>query len=343
FHPLTLLTSYVLISIVNTFSFLFSFGVLAVWIGIISLLSMELFLVFTFLIKLKYQNWKLTHRFLGLSFILASIHVMLIQSDTKTDLFLRIYMIIFIIIGLASFIYRTLLWKKLVKQHDYFISEIKKLGDNITELTLSSKNEKSHISFIPGQFAFLSIESKLISNEQHPFTISSSPAEPVLRFLIKNLGDFTSKISQLKKGTKVKLEGPYGRFCFSKAKYKSQIWIAGGIGITPFLSQARSMKYKEHYGNFTKIDFYYSVNEESEVIFQKELETIKIRNNNFKVIPFISSKQGHLTAEIISKQSKIMNRDIFICGPKPMMFSLKKEFIKMGIPNSRIHTEEFEL
>lgn len=341
-HPMALLASYIAMSFSKTFVFLFSYGALAVWIGIIGLFMMELFLLFTFLINLKYEKWKFVHRLLGVAFIFASIHVLLITSDTKTSLFLRIYMIIFILVGLASFVYRTIFWRKLVKQHDYIITEIKKLDNSITELTLSPKNEKEHISFIPGQFAFLSIESKLTSIEQHPFTISSSPSEKVLRFSIKNLGDYTSEISKLKKGTKVKIEGPYGRFCFAQAKYKSQIWIAGGIGITPFLSQARSMKYEEHYDDVAAVDFYYSVKEESEAIFQKELEGIEM-HNNFKVIPFISSKQGYLTAEVIAKQSKTKSRDIFICGPPPMMFSLKKQFIKMGIPKSRIHLEEFAL
>lgn len=350
FHPLFLASRLLMSSLKEAFLFLLPTQIngFAINIGIFSLLSMELFLIFTFLTLFKYQNWKFYHRILGISFILASIHVLLIPSDTSRDLFLRIYFIVFIIIGLCSFFYRTLFWKYLVKRYDYTISKVKKLDNKLTEITLKPLSKK--LEFTPGEFTFLSFESvDKTMKEPHPFTISSSPDENELRFSIKNLGDYTSKINQLKEGTNVKVEGPYGKFSILNYPSKKYVFVAGGIGITPFLSMIRSLNNKNNsHNDLESIDLYYCVVNSKEAVFLKELEEIskKLKNKkiNFKINVFCSSENGFINSDYIIKNSpEIFNSKVFICGPPVMMNSIKQQFINSGINKSNIIVEEFAL
>ena len=119
----------------------------------------------------------------------------------------------------------------------------------------------------------------------------------------------------------------------------NQIWVAGGIGITPFLSMAKSLPESGY-----KIDLYYSVKTASELIDWDSLYGVAMaKNGNFRVIPYVGDQyKDRLSVDLIEKMSgEITNRDIFICGPPPMMASLKKQFKDKGVPTARIHSEEF--
>jgi len=97
------------------------------------------------------------------------------------------------------------------------------------------------LQFNPGQFVFISFNQESLS-ESHPFPISSGPDENLLRITIKNLGDYTKTLTEkLQKGTIAKIEGPYGVFSYKNTPNENQIWIAGGIGITPFVSFIKDM------------------------------------------------------------------------------------------------------
>ncbi|MDP1644049.1 MAG: FAD-binding oxidoreductase [Thiobacillus sp.] len=104
-----------------------------------------------------------------------------------------------------------------------------------------------------GQFAFVTFDQ---SEGPHPFTISSAwHGNGKLFFLIKGIGDYTSTLpATLKVGDLVKVEGPYGRFAFGGRKPR-QIWVAGGIGITPFVARMQALASKP---DGKSIDLFYS-------------------------------------------------------------------------------------
>ena len=148
------------------------------------------------------------------------------------------------------------------------------------------------------------------------------------------IGDYTKDIKNIKSGEPALIEGPYGRF---KSNAKDQIWVAGGIGITPFLSMAKNLKEK-------KADLYYCVNKKEEAVFLPELKAIAEKNKNFNLIPHYSNEKGHITANYINNTSKnIKEKDILLCGPVSMMTSLKKSFKSLGINTNKIRSEEFKL
>ena len=100
-----------------------------------------------------------------------------------------------------------------------------------------------------------------IIGETHPFSIASSPSEDKVRMYIKSLGDFTTSLKNLKVGAIAEIEGAYGKFTYTNFGTAPQIWIAGGIGVTPFLSMARS------YDSLSPaVDFVYSVVSRTELL-----------------------------------------------------------------------------
>lgn len=336
FHPVFLSLSYLLISLQAAARFFVPMSNVAVLFGVIALGAMELLLIITFYIKVRYNTWKSTHKYLGLAFIAACIHILLITSDVSRNYALRSYIYSVMLVGVGSYLYKPILAKYTVKNLDYAVENVKQLNHDICQVTL--KPSSSCIKHLPGQYLFVTFTSTALPHESHPFTISSSPSEKNIRLSIKAIGDFTSKIPHLRNGDIAQLDGPHGEFTSANYPASAQIWIAGGIGITPFLSMARSL------GGKPTVSLYYSVKTDADAVFKEELIAISKKRKNFRVHINISSKDGHLDAVAIANSEPDMGkREMFICGPPGMMRTLKKQFIASGIKKQKIHTEEFSL
>ncbi|MFA5842365.1 MAG: ferric reductase-like transmembrane domain-containing protein [Candidatus Gracilibacteria bacterium] len=333
FHPLFLIPKYTGGNWKQAASFLWFGSNWALNWGLIALLGFIGLITLTLFLRPKYNLWKWMHKFLGIIFLLAVFHVYLIPSDTSRNLFLRIYILGLSGLAMILFTYRTILQKALVKKYNYTVSQVKILSSEILEITLKPK--ENSIPFKAGQFIFVRFKGPKISGESHPFSISSSPNEKELTITIKNLGDYTSKLKNLSNDTLAEIEGPFGTFSYQNTPYKNQIWIAGGIGITPFISMARSLPANTDY----KIDLYYCTQDKEEAVYLNSLEGL---SPAVRVIFSCSKTQGRLHIEDIRTQSgSLEEKSILLCAPAPMIQSLKSQFLKKGVSKSLLYSEEF--
>ena len=337
-HPLFLLGRYAGGTFSGALNFLSIGSFLPKTYGQISLYILVILIILTLYLRPKYNIWKITHKFMGLAFFLASMHIYFIPSDVARNMPLRVYMLTLAGLGLAAFLYHTVFGWFLIKKYKYKVAEVKTLNNNIFEINMEPVSEK--MNFKPGQFIFIKFLDKNVGAETHPFSISSVPGDKYLSVIVKNLGDHTLKMKELLPGTLAKIEGPFGVFDYKSVKNKSQIWIAGGIGIVPFLSMARDLKMTDGY----KIDLYYCVKNEIEAVYLGLLQNISASlNNNFKVIPVYSDQGFRIDADFVQKTSGRLsnNTDIFLCAPPAMIHALKEQFAFKGVGKNLMHSEEF--
>lgn len=108
------------------------------------------------------------------------------------------------------------------------------------------------MNYEPGKFAFISVrDSPRLRAEQHPFSISSGPVGRQLRFSYKAIGDYIIALGDAAKGWHVRVYGPFGQFTLHQlGEFRRLVWIAGGIGITPFPSM---LAFEGTNDNFRKI------------------------------------------------------------------------------------------
>ena len=337
FHPLFLAYNYLVVSVSAAAGFLLPGANMAQNYGIIGLLVMIITLVITFYTKLKYQVWRFTHKFLGLAFLFAILHVFLIGADLNLNYWLKSYLFVLALLAGIAYLYRALFANFFVKVFNYTVSGIEALPDKTWEVELTRMNKA--LKFLAGQFAFVKFFNKNLSHEAHPFSFSSTP-DKSLKIDVKELGDYTNKIGNLKVGDRATIEGPFGSFSFRNYGPK-QVWIAGGVGITPFMSMLRDLSKKDDY---YQIDLYYSVRDEENFIFKDEITKIAEQNKNLNVYFWVSNKEGLIGANSVTAKTKDLDeRDILICGPGIMMTSLQEQFTKQGIKARKIHMEEFQL
>ena len=284
-----------------------------------------------------YEDWKRLKRYIGIFFILAFIHSLTVPSALDARIAIT-WVMIFFIIGTVSYLYTEIFGGIFKKFLPYNVEAVKHPNNSSTEVTLRAKKQAmpKHRS---GQFLFVRFPGDKDLNESHPFTISSAPSEDVLRLTIKASGNFTRDLfSNLKEGTHAIIEGPYGMFDY-KPGGPRQIWIAGGIGLTPFLSFLRDMD-----GNLAHdVDFYYTCRHPEESIFLEEIEAADQKNPRLKVYVRFSAKDGSLKFEDIVKNAggHVKGYHIYLCGPLPMIQAFEKKFLDLGVPKDSLHYEEF--
>ena len=141
----------------------------------------------------------------------------------------------------------------------------------------------------PGQFAFLKVH-KAGLREAHPFTVAGIGQDGSVHFAIKALGDFTSSLREnLRLGDRLGLEGGYGHFSYTRGGDR-QIWLAGGIGITPFLAMVEAMPATQS----RQIHMVYCVRNANEAVGFQTLETTaqRVENFSYTLHDFLGSPTG---------------------------------------------------
>lgn len=305
-------------------------------LGILGLVFLVIGLFLALNRKIGYSTWRPVHKAMGLVYVLIIGHFMTAPAAFVDHLSPSVlFLIVAAAVGVLAFFYSVLGMNK--RGTLSFTIEAVNQMERATEIVLKPSNKM--LNFKSGQFAFVEVQGKGW-NEPHPFTISSAPGEDRLRFTVKVLGDWTRKIrADLQPGGVVLVHGPYGNFNCSDAG-KQQVWIAGGVGITPLLSTLRAMKA----GDDRKVTFIYAARNETDAIFLNELKARSAELGNVDLSALFSDQGDFARIETVKQKlsEPLTSYDYFMCGPKPMIDGIIAGLRKAGVKRARIHTEAFE-
>jgi predicted ferric reductase len=283
-----------------------------------------------------YDRWRQVHRLTGLLVAAAFFHGLLDGSPFPKSPVLRWSYVVIGATGLGFYVYRELLSRWFRSLHDYEVDTITPAGDGLVEIALRPIGRP--VSFVPGQFALVYIEAK-DGWHRHPFTIASAPSEDVLRVTVKALGDYTSSLRELlEPGMPAVIGGPHGRFNHAKGT-KDQVWIAGGVGVAPFLSWMRALPDHPPPG---AVDLYYAFT--GVAPFADELAALAASSGNVRVHLVDSAVDGRLTADRIIEETTAPpgSLSVFLCGPEPMLRDLQSGLRARGVRAGHIHREYFD-
>jgi ferredoxin-NADP reductase len=228
------------------------------------------------------------------------------------------------------------------------ISRVVLESANVVTLTIATPEPFPR--WFAGQFLRISIRQGEGWSEEHTFTISSAPGDEV-QISVKAVGKFTIPLLTILPGTEVRIRGPYGTFCKGIEERPEIVMIAGGIGITPFLSILKHFDRIHYAGN---IVLFWANNRVKDIIRAKEIAgyTTTLNLNivhalwhddpevaTYPALPNEIFTQGLLTSDIFLQHTRIDKAAIFVCGPPPMIDNVSGTLNTMGIDKSRIFTE----
>jgi predicted ferric reductase len=281
-----------------------------------------------------YDRWRLLHRTTGLFVAAGFVHGVLDGSPFPDSAVLRWSYVAIGAVGLAFYAYRELLARHFLSLHDYQVAEVREVDEGLTEIAMRPLGRP--VVFVPGQFAMVHLEAK-DGWHRHPFTISSAPHEDVVRVTVKALGDYTSRLQELvEPGMPAVIGGPHGRFSHWKGTSR-QAWIAGGVGVAPFLSWLRALD-----GDLKHdVDFFYT--SDGEPPFAEEIRGIAADHDSLRAHLVDTSVSGRLTPEhVLATIGDPRGLSVFMCGPTGMLRSFQTQLQLAGVPSRRIHREHFD-
>ncbi|NOH96671.1 ferredoxin reductase family protein [Vibrio sp. 99-70-13A1] len=298
--------------------------------------------------QIPYRIWFYTHKLMGPIFLISIYHTFF--SDVPFELFslTGAALVVVSLIGSVSWVYKTFMKPK--QYCAYQVTDVNPMDDAV-EVVMKAEGEG--IQYHAGQFAYLDFGFDRVEHF-HPFTITSAPeisstsnvasakskgTGQELSFVIRGLGRHTKELqSRLNVGLNVTVDGGYGRLHAKKKANKPQVWIAGGIGITPFLAWIRSWK-----ENDQPVHLFY-VGRGS--LYSLMLEKVgQLIGSKRIILHKQSAESERLTAEIMCSKLDldIKQYQWFACGPTPMLMSLKSQLVEKGMKTNQWHNENFSM
>lgn len=302
-------------------------------------------------LKIEYTSWRIWHGILAMVVVaLVIIHVVLARHYLNTP-WKQALWIAYGLIWTGLLLYTRIIKPFLLLRQPYAVESITAERGNAWSLTLKPLRHPG-MRFMPGQFAWITVQRSPFADAEHPFSISSSAEQPgSLTFTIKELGDFTSQIKHLTLGEKVYVDGPFGHFSVDRHPHASLfVFIAGGVGITPIMSTLRTLADR---GDSRPLTLIYANRDWESVIFREELDRLA-GLLNLKVVHVLANppegwqgEKGFIINAILQRhlppERKRNFMEVFICGPEPMMNAVEQALSDLGVPFGDIHSERFNL
>jgi 3-phenylpropionate/trans-cinnamate dioxygenase ferredoxin reductase subunit len=304
--------------------------------GLIAFILLSLIAITSLLYKFMNRLfWIWLHRLSILAIILGAYHLLNYGFWVLKYPGLRYMIYTGLFIAFIGVVLRIYCFIKFKKYSTEVISVEKETHDTYT-LMLKKPQDFNHES---GQFCIISFKEKGMK-KPHPFTISCSPGNDNVTFTIKSHRKFTSNVRNLKNGTKAFIDGPYGIFTFN---YRKSVFIAGGVGITPFESMLENDNIIKKNVNIILL---YGSRTKNDIIFYNRLNQINSDNDNIDIVNVLSHekdsdfKTGFVDEKLIKDYANY-SEDFYICGPPKMIKKIKKILKENNVPNRLIFTEKF--
>ncbi|MEM8923490.1 MAG: ferric reductase-like transmembrane domain-containing protein [Actinomycetota bacterium] len=287
-----------------------------------------------------YRFWRLTHKLLGIPFLFASWHFFTAEKTYANNSPWGWYFGSIMGIGIAAYLWRVVVRDMLFRGRSYRVVSADVDGTTL-DLELAPNGRKLHHR--AGQFAVLKFQKRGLS-EPHPFTIASSPSSDNLRFFIRDLGDWSGRLRHEDiEGATVIVEGPYGHFeplPHGGGHDRPVVWVAGGVGITPFLSVIDEL---EPAAPGQRPLLIYCVRSEDDATAIALLRAA-VADGRIELAMFASAEGRRFDAGtdlVESSGGAMVGAHVAVCGPSGLVGDVTRTARRLGARN--VATEAFDI
>jgi predicted ferric reductase len=249
------------------------------------------------------------------------------------------YVLNFAVFGLVL-VYRFLMPLVRFAYHRFTVASVVEEAPGVTSIYITGRHME-RFKFQAGQYANINLLARGMWYT-HPFSFSAAYNGTFIRFTIKNAGGYTAKIATVKPGTRVIIDGPLGLFVEKRATREKYLLIAGGIGITPLRAMLEPLARDKK-----DVILLVSARTTNDIIFSTEITELQQIDPAIKVHYIVSTptpgyEPGRLNKEkIVRLVPDFFEREVFVCGPPPMMQSIVKDVSEIGLGPEHVHFENF--
>lgn len=286
--------------------------------------------------NIPYSVWRWWHRLSGPLFLVVVAHWLSIKSPIEFGSAAGLWLASLSVLAVIAAAYKLLLYPLVARHGHYRVVNVSR-GPAAAEIELEPVSHRAH--FNAGHFGFLRMKAEGL-REPHPFTIASAPsADGRISFVIRALGDYTTKlISRVEPGMHADVYAPYGRF-ERKPECKREVWIGGGVGISPFIAWMRD----NEAGRFDQVTLFYFFTPGRVFPDVAVLEAMAQERG----IEFVPVSTGPASDDFTQRfgdtvrSADASSLDIAVCGPKGLLGAVRRTAQDHGLPARIIRHELF--
>src|SRR4051812_19364631 len=315
-------------------------GMITATIGTVMLLAVVATSLVIVRRRLSYEWWYVVHLLAYAGIALSWFHEIptgneLVLDHTAADYWRALYVATLAI--LVAF--RVMLPLAQFARHRLKVVEVIDEAPGVVSMRIAGRRVDA-IRAEPGQFFLWRFLDRRRIWSAHPFSLSAAADGKSLRITVKGLGDHTQRLRDIRPGTRVLAEGPFGVFTESARRRRDKVLlIAGGIGITPIRSLVERMR-----GDVVVL---YRAMSNAELVFEEELDELAARTG-FAVHYIVGDHRGEgalllSPGHVRELVPDARERDVFLCGPPAMTDAIGRNLLAAGVPRSHLHVERFAL
>lgn len=295
--------------------------------------------------RLRYESWHLIHLYAYLGVGLALPHQLWTGGDFLANPLATVYWwtawavtaaaVVVFRLGLPA--YRTL-------RHRLVVAAVVPEAPGVVSVHLTGRH-LDELRLRAGQFLLLRFLAGPGGSRAHPYSLSAAPSATGLRVTVKDLGDDSGQAARLRPGTRVIMEGPYGRLTAERRSTRKVLLLGAGIGITPLRALAEELPQAP--GDVVLV---HRVRSLDETVFRGELEELE-RTRGLRVVLVPGSRNGTSwspaglgadgAAALRALVPDVAERDVYVCGPDAWMDAALDAARGAGVPEQRVHAERF--
>lgn len=308
------------------------------WICIVTAMVPTLFL------RLRFDTWRWTHLLLGAAVTLTAVSLTITSREFDTIAIPALRAYLFLLFGLAI---AAVVWVAFVRRAthpklEYRVTNAEQHPEaGAVELTLEPVG--APLRFSAGQFTYVDLLDERVQLKRdvvaHPFSIASAPDGGAMRVIVQGAGRYTEKAQAMTSDDDARalVRGAYGQLGHVRAP--RQLWIGGGIGVTPFLGLADQLVRD---GDPERdVVFVLAVRAGQHPFYVERLRAWEERHPGLRVVLWREDDRGRLTAAaLVAEVEDVADRHVLISGPESLIHDLSHQLHHdAGVPRAHIHAE----
>lgn len=278
--------------------------------------------------RIRYATWRRLHLSLSVAVLLGLAHAFVYRGLDTSLLLVGIP-------SVAALGWRVLRADRGIGAHPYEVESVARIASRTTEIVL--RPLATSLAVAPGQFVMVAFFEGLHyqgCGEFHPYTVCDL-RDGSLVLAVKALGDCTNKMQTLEPGVAARVQGPYGQF-LADTSGSPALWIAGGIGVTPFIATLRARHLR------TPTDLIYAYRRADAAPYVTELQEHANHQTLLKFRTIEAQEDPRPVFALLDDVQGLTSREVYMCGPPLFVRALVEELHRRGVSRSHLHFEEFD-
>jgi predicted ferric reductase len=286
--------------------------------------------------RMSYETWWVTHLYFYIAVALAFAHqIVLGPMFVEHPLEKQFWIALYVGVGTAILASRVIRPVTTSLRHGLHVTAVVPESDGLLSVYIGGR-DLDLLRARGGQFFQWRFLTREWWWQAHPYSLSAAPDPTWLRITVKDLGDHSSLLRHLRRGTRVLAEGPYGVFTAAARHGESVVAFAAGVGITPIRAVLDDLP------AHADVTVVHRVADAGSAPLRAELEDLAA-GRGWRLHLLAGSREQHpMTPEHLRRLVPgIAGADVYVCGPEAFAADVRRAARAAGVPDDRIHSEAF--